>query len=259
MKKPQLYSGKGSVKIAEVDEFGRPKAYQRVGNVTSATLSNTIAETEHKEMESGQNAIDDILIDERKSELKAVCENFEASLLAIVMQGVLEESPGESVLDEVLTSGLVAGDYIALAGVNVSALSIEDSAGTALVEGVHYELDSAEHGAIQIRTVNLTEATTAPAAPAVPFVQPFKASYTSGKSRSFGVMENDSKEYAIRFEGLNMAKNGKKVLIDFFISLNPADTFELIQTAGFGSFTLAGKLLWRKIGGKFRYARVQEL
>ena len=233
--KPQLFSGQGKLFLALIAATGAVGARQFAGNVTAASLTPSSSEIEHKESTSGKRAVDDTLQTDTKVDFQATFENFAPDIWALALQGSVTEDDGEAVADQPLPAGLEAGDYASLGGVNVSAVTIEDNAGAPLIEGTHYRMESSAHGSIQIINPGT-------------LVQPFKASFTSGASRSFGIMSDGPRRYKVSFEGLNTVTNGKPVLVEFETQLSPARQVNLISDE-YGNYEVNGKVFF--VDGRF--------
>lgn len=226
----QLFSGRGRLFLA-LYTAGILGDYEFAGSVPAASLSPTTSKTEHKESETGKDAVDSILEGETKVGFTATFEDHQAKNLARALRGVVIENAGATVTDQLLPVAPKAGNYVSLGAVNVTDLEIESSAGAALVPNVDYRIESSKHGSIQILD-------------ATKFVLAAKASFTSGVSRSFGIMSEGQKKYRLRFEGLNKASDGKAVLIEFDCQLEPAKTLSLINGSEFASYELAGDVLF---------------
>lgn len=229
MNKPQLYSGDGKLRLALITA-GAVGAYMFAGNVTAASLSPTAEKVDHTEKTSGNRAVDDILYGKKSVGFSGTFENFEASMLATALRGLLVEDVGATVTDQPMPAGLKAGDFVSLDAVNLSAISLKDDADVALVEGTDYRVESAMHGTIEI--LNTAK-----------FVTAAKASFTSGVSRSFGIMSEGAKRFKLRFEGLNAVTDGKPVLIEFETMLEPASQLQMIADA-YQSYDITGDVLF---------------
>lgn len=226
----KYFSGQGKVLIAEI-VAGVIGAYRYVGNCPSLKFDLKTKTVEHQESTTGQRLTDVRLGQGNSATIAADLEEFTPENLARVLRGAPVAIAGGSVTDEALPVGLVAGDYVALANVNVSAVVVKDSAGApaTLVEGTDYVVN-AKHGSLQILNVGA-------------HVQPFKVDYTNGPATSTPMFTKPMKTYALRFEGLNTADDDAPVLVEFYkVQLDPSG-LDLISD-NLSKFTINGSVLY---------------
>jgi len=158
------FSFQGKVFLA-TNVNGKPQAQRWVGD---AMLKVQLTSNEEKRQESysGQRRTSATMQTGTEGTFTLIFNHGEPENFAIGLGGSVTTVASGSVTGEALPSGLVAGDYVALDGVDVSALALEDSdvGPTSLTLDTHYRIESAEGGIIQILD---------PAA----LVQPFNADY----------------------------------------------------------------------------------
>ncbi len=211
------FSGQGKVYAAEVSA-GVPGPFKYLGNVPALSFALEVDKLEHKESSSGQRLTDLSLIREKKASMTATLEDFNADNLARVLWGTKSTVTGGTITNEVLPTGLVAGDFVRLQHLDISAVTVRDSAGSpaTLVAGEDYRVSSAKHGMIEILDPT-------------GFTQPFKVDYTSAAVTNVTVLTESQKTYWLRFEGLNTADSNAPVLVEFYkVQLDPAREFSLI-------------------------------
>lgn len=234
----QLFRGQGKVKVYPVNSAGAVSGGGKfLGNVTELSFSPQVEKLEHQESTSGKRAVDKTITTSRKVAMSMVGEDFSTGTLAISFQGAASTKAAGNVTAEVFPAGLVAGDEVALANVDISNLVITDSSAVPveLDLDVHYTIDSAAHGSIVMLDVT-------------GFTQPFKAAYDHGASESVDVMSGRSKTYELRFEGLNTAEDDRAVLVRARVQLEPGQQLSLIGDQ-FGNYTVNGDVLF--FNGKF--------
>jgi hypothetical protein len=229
-----LFVGKGKVMLAERDSGGNPGVFRRLGSVSALGLTPQVESIEHVESESGLNAVDGRVRTTRKLEISATLDNHKKENLALAVHGNVVAQASGTASDEAFPTTVDVGDIIALAHVDVSSVVIQDSAGTpaTLTVDTDYTLN-AEHGSITMLDLGA-------------YTQPFKASYSYAASDAVGIFTDDGKEYALRFEGLNLANKDKStqpVLVKLHkVDFDPTGGLQLIQSE-FGTFELKGPVL----------------
>lgn len=226
------FSGQGKLFVAELIN-GLPGPFRWVGNVPDFKPTFENSKLEHKESYSGQRLLDKTITTEVKAKVSATLEDWSQENLALAVRATNATVAAGSVTNEVLPTGLIAGDIVALKKQKVSAIVVKDStAGTplVLVVDVDYKVLDADFGTIEI--IDPTG-----------FVQPLQVSYTNAATKSSAFFSAAAKEIAIRFEGVNTADNNAKVLAEIYkVSLDPTKELGLI-TNDLGTFVLEGNAL----------------
>lgn len=224
------FSFQGELWASPRDTDGNPTGFVWMGNVPEFQLSLEIEKIEHIESFTGQRATDATLVKSKKGSISLSVEELTEDNIKLALYGVSSAVAGGSVTDEELPSGLVAGSVAGLSHPGVSALVIEDSAGTpaTLTAGTHYTLD-ADYGSVTF--LNVTG-----------FTQPFLASYTYAGGTAIALFGGLMPERWIRFKGINTVDNSK-VMIDLYkVSFEPTSGFSLISD-DFNKLPLKGNLL----------------
>lgn len=178
----------GSLMIARIAD-GKRTTIRELGNQTSVELSVSTESTVIKETKTGKRADAKILTTGRTVELSATTNELVPADVALAFGAELISKGSHAVVDEVIATAL-AGESVKLNGVNISLLTITDSADAPLVEGTNYTLD-ADYGVITFKDLGA-------------LASPFKASYTEGEitvSEFFSMPDNA--EYYVFFRGVD--------------------------------------------------------
>ncbi len=215
------YSGQGKLYVATVVNGAMTTGMRFVGNVPALSISLETDIVEHKESTSGQRLTDLRVTRGNSASASLTLEDISAKNLALALYGADSTIASGSVTNEVLSpaSGVVAGDFLRLAGQDVSSVVIKDSAGSpaTLTAGTHYRVNSAKHGSIEM--LNVTG-----------FTQPFKADYSRAQVTNINMLTAARPEQWWHFEGLNTADGNKAVLIDLYkVSPRPMQNLALIS------------------------------
>ncbi len=178
----------GTLMIARIVN-GKRTTIRELGNQTSVDLNVSTESTTIKETKSGKRADAKKLTTGRTVELSATTNELKPEDVALAFGAELVTKGTVTVTDEVITTAL-AGENVKLNGVNVSALTITDSAAAPLVEGTNYTLD-ADYGLVSFIDV-------------ATFTAPFKASYTEGATSVAELFSMpDNAEYYVFFKGVD--------------------------------------------------------
>lgn len=225
-----LFSGRGKVFVAD---HGSTK-FRWLGNCTGLNIGHAEEKTEHREMYSGNDLIDQTLRRRRRTTVSAVLESYSLANLVLAVHGEAATINSGSASAEAFPTGLVVGDVVELLHPKVSDVVLTDSAVTpaTLTANTHYQLN-ANHGSVEI--LNLAS-----------FTQPFKAAYNYASVVGTGFLTKTTKTVVLRFEGLNVAVDDgtpDPVLVRLYkVTLDPATDLPLIQDE-YGNYTLTGDAL----------------
>jgi hypothetical protein len=236
--KNNYVSFQGKLYLALRDSNGNPGAFWYVGNAPKIEIAPSVVRREHRESTSGARQIDTSRIKERNGELTINLEDIQKDNLALGLMGKKVTTASGSYADptfDTFPTGLVNGSIVKLKKPNVSALAIEDSAGTpvALVAGTDYSVISTKHGLVQILSTIGT------------FTQPLKAEYTYAATEVItGFEADDSNEYFAYCELINTEPAPDQAIgyEIFRISFDPAALLSLINEDQ-GSIEIKGRLL----------------
>ena len=233
------YSGQGSFYVGERDANGRPTGLRRMGNIPEASVSIEVTKFEHKESESGQRAVDLVIVQERQGTFSLTVENMTLANLAMGFWGktvnVVEGEHEETV--QVFTDARTP-----LKHPNIKMTTGDPSLPTIVVQSdsetpVTYDLDDdywvdAEKGVLWINPdgdINDGDSVV--------------VTYTTAGYDSMIAFTETSMERFIRFEGINTVTN-KPVIVELYrAQLDPLQDYGLINEE-LGSMTLNGNLLY---------------
>lgn len=202
----QYYFGQGKLLLAEISALGVTGGWRWVGNVT--TLSGAFAEEriEPRESYTGTKSKARSFGISKDMTWSATLNSLISENLALFTDGTTTSIASGSATAEVLPTGLVAGDMVALANINVSSVVITDSAGSPqTLPPAHYDLNAA------VGSLTLLSLPTSPAP-----TQPFKAAYTFGAAKQMAFFKASRKSVALRYEGINLAEDGAPVVMEIY-------------------------------------------
>lgn len=230
----QLVSLQGNVYTAERDGNGDPKALRFLENVPDIEIQLQANTVEHNESTSGQRLQDGRLILGKTASIRMVMDYWTAENIAMALYGTSATIAGGTVTGETLPTGLAQGDYVRLANQDISALTIEDSAGTpvALTLGTHYEITSAKHGTVKI-IADLSG-----------FTAPFTADYTYAGGTNVAMFDTAPPPRWIKVDGTNTEDNTPVLAELYRVQFDPVGSMNLIHNDGYGTFELTGSVLY---------------
>ncbi|HGV3489283.1 TPA: phage tail protein [Klebsiella quasipneumoniae subsp. quasipneumoniae] len=183
-----------------------------IGDVSALTLKLSFEQSERKISRAGVVMTSDRRYTSFSASLASVWHDFSADNLSLLLFGKTSRIAQSWQNDEALPKGITAGDRVALAYQNVREVSIDG-----LAEGTGYEVDYG-FGAISFLTT--------------PQSQPVKVTYDYAGSQSVSLLNAKSPEVSLRYEGINLAEGGKKVLLELWrMTFDPLTVLELINNA----------------------------
>lgn len=207
------YYGQGKVFLSvRHPETSKADIWRWVGDVSALTLKLSFEQSERKISRGGV-----VLTSERRytafaASLASVWHDFSADNLALLFFGKTSRVIQNWQNGEVLPAGITAGDRVALVYQNIREVSI-----SGLVEGTDYEVDYV-FGAVSFLTT--------------PPQQPVSVTYDYAGSQSVSLLNATSPEVSLRYEGINLAEGGKKVLLELWrMTFDPLTVLELINNA----------------------------
>jgi hypothetical protein len=225
-----LFSGRGKVLVADHGS----KKFRWLGNCTGLSIAPSEEKTDHREMYSGNDLVDQTLRRRRKITVSANLESYSLANLILAMHGNQVSVTGDTVSAESFPEGLVVGDLVELVHPKLTDVVLTDSTPVTpvtLTLNTHYSLN-ANHGSVEILSL-------------AGLTQPIKAAYTYATVTGTGLLTKTSKLVVLRFEGLNIAVDDgtpDPVLVRLYkVSVDPAE-LPLIQDE-YGTFTLSGEAL----------------
>jgi len=226
------FSFQGKVHLGERLSSGKPGRMRWVDDASTLNIGLTADKEERSESWSGQRLTSVVLPKAKKANFTLVVNAATAANLALALQSEAVAVATGSVTGEVLPTGLVAGDMIALDHPRISALALTDSAGTpaTLDEDTHYRIDSPAGGMIEILD---------PAS----LVQPFKAAYTHAAYTNLAMFKVPSVERYGILDGINTVDDERVRVLVYRMQFDPVSELALI-TDGLGNLNLTGSILF---------------
>ncbi|MGU9776192.1 phage tail tube protein [Salmonella enterica] len=210
MSQETYYYGQGKVYLAPRGEDGKPGAWRWIGDVSALQVAMTVESFSHKESYSGQRAEVRRLITSKAASVTSTWHDHNPDNLALVLYGQSATVAAGTVTGETLPANIKAGERFSLEHQNISDVLIGE-----LVAEVDYAVDS-EFGAVTFNTDQV-------AAPSV--------NYKYGASTVTSIFDQNPAEVAFRFEGLNLAENEQKVILELYkLKYDPTSALSLINT-----------------------------
>lgn len=230
------FSFQGRIELGTRLAGAKPGTLIWVGDQSSCDLSFETDTEDRTETYSGNRLQSAQLTTATRVSLELVLRYGTAHNLQLGLYATENNVAGASVTDEVLPSGLVAGDRVVLAkGANVSALSLTDSAGTPVtVDTADYTLENAAGGIIQI--IDPTG-----------YTQPFLADYTHDGFTSLPFFTAPAPERYLYLHGVNTLDNSPVRLHLYRVKFQPLASLGLINPS-FGEISLTGTALFDSEG-----------
>ncbi len=215
-----FYYGQGRIYLAERDAVtGVPGLQRWVGDVSAFSVKLAVEKVEHKESYSGQRSLVRSFPIGKSATVDMTLHQVDVDNLALALTGNSTSTALGTVSAESLPSALVAGSQVSLANPGVSSVVVTDSTGTplTLVEGTDYTVDAA-FGRITILNVGT-------------YVQPFKVAYSYSARKAVGMFTTGQKNFALRYEGVNLAEGNAPVIVDLYkLAPDPLAELALITT-----------------------------
>lgn len=221
MSDDRFYYGQGRVSLAEIDATtGAVGLFQYVGDASVLTPKFSVDKIQHTESNSGQLGLAASFDGKRTGTIDITMHSINADNVAKFTRGTVVQTTAGTVTAEVLPNALVLDDIVYLRNPGASAIVITDSNATpaTLVEGTDYFVEDANFGRIRIGN---------PAS----FTQPFKAAYSFTDRRTASFFKTGQKNYALKFEGLDLANGNAAVMVDFYkVAPSVLQQLDLITT-----------------------------
>lgn len=226
------FSFQGKVYLGARLTGGKPGALRWVGDAPKCDVALATDSESRKESYSGQRLTSAYLQKGTDVTINLTLNWADAKNMVLGLYGTEIAVTSGTVTNEVLPSGLVAGDVVALDHGGISAVSITDSAGTpaTLDVDVDYRIDSANGGTIVILNP-------------VGLIQPFKVSYTHTASADVTMFTSAPPERYLMLDGVNTIDNSPVRLRLYRVRFNPLATLPLINES-FGQIELSGGVMF---------------
>ena len=215
----QYFYGQGRVKLAEI-VAGVTGAFVWVGDVSALSLAFAEEKVEHKESYSGTRSKVREFSVGKDLTVSATFHDFGDDNAARFTQGTATTAALGTVTAELLPNPPIIGAEYSLAHMGVSSLVITDSTGSPVtIDAEHYVLDAA-YGNIIFNSL-----------PDPLPTYPLKAAYSYAASKQVAFLNAAQKQYALRYEGINLAEGGAPVIVECYV-LSPGllSQLELISS-----------------------------
>ncbi|TAM72309.1 hypothetical protein EPN44_15940 [bacterium] len=228
------FSLQGEVWLADRDPAtGLAKKTRWAFNAPKLEIALSAETDDVVESFSGNRLLDDQLDKGKSAKVSMTLHGWSLANLALGLYGSVAKITGGAVVDEVLPTGLVAGDFVQLDKRGVSAMTLKDStAGTPLVPtAANLSIYRPNSGVVQVSDVGA-------------FVQPFLASYTYADADLVAMFSTVAPpERYLVFDGVN-TKTGKSVVAELYrIKFSPQSALALINESH-GTIELEGVCLY---------------
>lgn len=226
------FSFQGKVYLGAHLAGGKPGALRWVGDAPKCDVSLATDSESRKESYSG-NRLTSAYLQKGTDVTIALTLNWaNAENMVLGLYGTAIAVTAGTATDEVLPTGLVIGDVVALNHGGISTLVVKDSTGSpvTLTPGTDYSIESANGGTVKI--LNLGS-----------FVQPFKASYAYTASADVTMFTSAPPERYLLLDGINTIDNSPVRLRLYRTRFNPLTTLPLINDS-FGTIELSGAVLF---------------
>jgi len=225
------YYGQGKVSIAEIKSDGTLGNWVFLWDVSQLNTSADVTNLDHKEAWSGEMSTARSFIIGSEITINMTLFNFNPHNLAIGMRGenVIKEAGTVTAFELPIVE---EGDTIFLDDMGISDLELTDQSSAALGEEF-YTLNPAS-GEIVFKSL-----------PTPALTQPFKAAYSHGATITTGLLNAKGKNYALRYDGVNLAENSAPCAAMFYkMSAGMAEQIALITSGdALASMNIAGKVL----------------
>ncbi|MBK5072575.1 hypothetical protein I2492_06070 [Budviciaceae bacterium CWB-B4] len=210
MNQETYYYGQGKVFLAKRSELGQPLAWRWVGDVDALSIALSVESFDHKESYSGQRAAVRRIHTGKEGTINSTWYEYSPENLATLLYGGQVIDEAGTVTGEALPENIKAGDRFSLQHQQVSTVVVG-----ALVEGTDYTVDP-EFGAIEFLTDQ---------------AGPTTVNYSHGSAINSTMFTEQVEELAMRYEGINLAENGAKVVVELYkLKFDPVAALNLINT-----------------------------
>lgn len=228
------FYGQGKVKLAEI-VAGVTGLFQWVGDVSALSLAFTEEKATHQESYTGRKGkVRDFNVTNDMT-LSATFHDFGSENAARFTRGTATDSALGTVTSEQLANPIIVGTEYSLEHPGVSGLIITDSTGSPVtIDEEHYELEAA-YGNLIFKSL--------PTSPAPTY--PLKAAYSYAASKQVAFLNANQKQYALRYEGINLAEGGAPVIVECYkLSAGLLSQLDLITSGNaLAGMQVAGSVL----------------
>lgn len=245
----RTFSGAGEVYVSR-RVSGKPVDLQFVGNVKELSFAPKVERKEHREKQTGNDSIDQVM--ERMLDLEISMKqcSFDSDSIGRMIYGTKQETASSTVTAETHTA--TPGRLVKLNGFNVTSItSVTDvGGGTTYTEGTDWEIQNLAAGMICIIEGG-----------AITNPEEIEVNYERGESEKVGAFTRPNEDFYFVFTGLNVAESNAPVVITAFkVRLDPVNDIPLINE-DFTEYELSGKVLFDKCrpAGSSNYFEIEQL
>lgn len=226
------FSFNGKVYVGTRLASGKPGVLQWVDDASQLQIKLSTDTEERQESYSGNRLTSVRLQKAKKAEFSLTLNAFSKLNLALALYSTPVDIVAGSFTDEVLPTGLVAGDIVALDHRDVSNVVVKDSAGSpvTLVAGTDYSIESAPAGLIKILDVGT-------------YTQPFKANGDYAAGIRMPMFTGTIPERYILLDGINTVDGSRARVALFRAVFDPASQLDMLTDA-LSSLQLSGSVLY---------------
>lgn len=204
------YYGQGKVYLARRGDDGRPGAWRWLGDVSELVITLAFEQKISKMSRGGRVFNSRRFVIGHSGTVTATWHNFSGENLAVLLLSRAINATPSIVESEKLPMPIRAGDRISLANQNVFGVDI-----AGLVKGRDYIVDSG-WGVLDFITT--------------PAQQPVFVEYNHAGSTCVPIIADANDEFALRYEGLNMAEQNTSVLVELYrLAYSPLASWQLIN------------------------------
>lgn len=227
----QDFSLQGKIYLGD-NVNGKPRNLKWVGDQSSLNISIEAQFEERKENYSGQRNTSVRLKQGSAVNPELVLRYLTPDNILLGVHGKLNKVAAGTVTAEAFPNNVVANELVVLDKTNISNLVLTDSktpTATTLVEGTHYEIESAIGGMIKI--LNVTSLT-----------QPIKAAYSNGGSTSVSMLTAQPPVRYLYMEAINTVDGRRAIVHLYKVQINPLSQLPL-TSENLADFTLSASCL----------------
>lgn len=205
-----FYYGQGKLFLARRNTAGQPLSWRWVGDVSALDLELEFEDKQTKASVGGKLVTAQRYITAIGGKVTSTWHEYSEENLRILL-GANHFVQGPNLMaQDTLPIGIVAGDRMSLSNQNVWGVSLEN-----LTEGTDYTVEKL-WGVINFLTT--------------PDSQPVVVNYEHPGNASLPISVNQGEEFALRYEGINMAENNRPVLVEIYrVTLDPITTMALLN------------------------------
>ncbi len=237
----EFFMGQGIVLISELDANFNPIGYKEMGDVSDLGFETNVDNIEYNENQSGMQNVAFSKNTKSVTNVSMTTPSATKDNMARFVSGTLADVAAGTGVTKSITAKL--GLSASLGKIKVSSVVLK---GTGDDSAITYVLDknytvNTETGSIYIMTA--AEQTAASAVATIADGDVLEATFNHAAQSTIEASSATGKIVAVRFEGMNTAKNNEPVLVEIpRAQFDPAKGFKLISQE-LQMFELSGKCL----------------